>query len=155
MEIGVRVYSTTAPAFGRDEAILVDPRGTVLGTYQKAHPIPGSEKYTPGDGHVPVVRTPYGRIANVICYDADFPALMQVRADIMLVPSHDWRQYGRAHTDKAAVSAVEGGHALIRQDAEGSRPPTTPRDTSSPPPTTSRPTGETGRRWSPTSRCAA
>ncbi|MER6383043.1 nitrilase-related carbon-nitrogen hydrolase [Streptomyces sp. NPDC001250] len=119
LEIGVRVFSTTAPAYGRDEALLIDPRGTVLWTYQKAHPIPGSEQYTPGDGHVPVVRTPYGRLANVICADADYPALMRTRADIMLVPAHDWKEYGGAHTDKAALAAVEGGYSLIRQDAEG------------------------------------
>ncbi|WP_079071596.1 nitrilase-related carbon-nitrogen hydrolase [Streptomyces yokosukanensis] len=119
LEIGIRVYSTAAPAYGRDEALLVDPRGTVLWTYQKAHPIPGSERYTPGDGQVPVVRTPYGRLADVICYDADFPALMRTRADIMLVPAHDWKEYGGAHTDKAVLAAVEGGYSLIRQDAEG------------------------------------
>lgn len=119
LEIGVRVYSTTAPAHGRDEALLIDPRGTVLWTYQKAHPISGSERFTPGDGHVPVVRTPYGRLANVICYDADFPALMRTRADIMLVPAHDWKEYGGAHTDKAVLAAVEGGYSLVRQDAEG------------------------------------
>ncbi|KOV65548.1 nitrilase [Streptomyces sp. MMG1121] len=119
LEIGVRVYSAAPPAYGRDEALLIDPRGTVLWTYQKAHPIPGSERFTPGDGHVPVVRTPYGRLANVICYDADFPALMRTRADIMLVPSHDWKEYGAAHTDKAGLRAIEGGYALIRQDAEG------------------------------------
>ncbi|MFD8389047.1 nitrilase-related carbon-nitrogen hydrolase [Streptomyces sp. NPDC059680] len=119
LEIGVRVYSTTPPAYGRDEALLIDPRGKVLWTYQKAHPIPGSERFTPGDGRVPVVRTPYGRLAGVICYDADFPALMRTRADIMLVPSHDWREYGAAHTDKAGLRAVENGYALIRQDAEG------------------------------------
>ncbi|AOR37622.1 nitrilase [Streptomyces fodineus] len=119
LEIGVRVYSTTAPAYGRNEAFLIDPRGTVLWTYQKAHPIAGSERYTPGDGHVPIVRTPYGRLANVICQDADFPALMRTRADIMLVPAHDWKEYGAAHTDKAVLAAVEGGYALIRQDAGG------------------------------------
>ncbi|MGV4981207.1 nitrilase-related carbon-nitrogen hydrolase [Streptomyces sp. NRAIS4] len=119
LEIGVRVYSTTPPAYGRDEALLIDPRGKVLWTYQKAHPIPGSERFTPGDGHVPVVRTPYGRLANVICYDGDFPALMRTRADIMLVPSHDWKEYGAAHTDKAGLRAVENGYTLIRQDAEG------------------------------------
>ncbi len=119
LEIGVRVHSTTPPAYGRDEALLIDPRGTVLRTYQKAHPIPGSERFTPGDGHVPVVRTPYGRLANVICYDADFPALMRTRADIMLVPSHDWKEYGATHTDKARLRAIENGYALIRQDAEG------------------------------------
>ncbi|MFH9968378.1 nitrilase-related carbon-nitrogen hydrolase [Streptomyces mirabilis] len=119
LEIGVRVHTATAPAYGRNEAILIDPHGKVLWTYQKAHPIPGSEKYTPGDGRVPVVKTPYGRLANVICYDADFPAMMRVRADIMLVPSHDWREFGAPHTAKAALRAVESGYALVRQDAEG------------------------------------
>ncbi|MGI5230741.1 nitrilase-related carbon-nitrogen hydrolase [Actinoallomurus sp. CA-142502] len=119
LEIGLGVYSTTGPAYGRDEALLIGPDGKVQWTYQKAHPIPGSEPFTPGDGRVPVVATPYGRIANVICYDADFPDLMRVRADIMLVPSHDWREYGGPHTEKAALRAVEGGYALVRQDAEG------------------------------------
>lgn len=57
--------------------------------------------------------------AVVICYDADFPGLMRVRADIMLVPSHDWREYGRAHTEKAALRAIEDGYTLVRQDSEG------------------------------------
>ncbi|MEV7394626.1 nitrilase-related carbon-nitrogen hydrolase [Streptomyces sp. NPDC091215] len=119
LEIGVRVYSTTAPAHGRDEAVLIDPGGKVLWTYQKAHPIPGSEKFDPGDGRVPVVDTPYGRIANVICYDADFPAMMHTRADIMLVPSHDWKEYGGPHTEKASLRAIDSGYSLIRQDAQG------------------------------------
>ncbi|MGW2815777.1 nitrilase-related carbon-nitrogen hydrolase [Streptomyces sp. NPDC001415] len=119
LEIGVRTYSTTGPAFGRDEALLIDPHGKVLWTYQKAHPIPGSERYEPGDGRVPVADTPYGRIANVICYDADFPALMRTRADIMLVPSADWKEYGAAHTAKASLRAIEGGYSLVRQDAQG------------------------------------
>ncbi|MGD3112500.1 nitrilase-related carbon-nitrogen hydrolase [Streptomyces sp. YGL11-2] len=119
LEISLSVYSTTGPAYGRDEALLIDPHGTVLWTYQKAHPVPGSEPFTPGDGKVPVATTPYGRLANVICYDADFPGMMRVPADIMLVPSHDWAEYGRPHTQKAALRAVESGYALVRQDAEG------------------------------------
>ncbi|MCP2343804.1 nitrilase-related carbon-nitrogen hydrolase [Actinomadura rupiterrae] len=119
LEIGVNVYSTTGPAFGKDETLLIDPKGTVLWTYQKAHPIPGSETFKPGDGRVPVVSTPYGRLANVICYDADFPAMMRIRADIVLVPSHDWREYGDAHTRKASLRAIEGGYALFRQDGQG------------------------------------
>ncbi|MFJ5921239.1 nitrilase-related carbon-nitrogen hydrolase [Kitasatospora sp. NPDC092948] len=119
LEVGLRVDSAAGPAQDRDEALLIDPSGTVLWTYRKAHPIPGSESYAPGDGRVPVADTPYGRIADVICYDADFPALMQVRADLMLVPSHDWREYGSAHTKKAALRAVENGYSLIRQDSAG------------------------------------
>ena len=79
LEISVRVYSTTGPAHDRDKAILIDPRGRVLWIYQKAHPTPGSEKFMPGDGRVPVADTPYGRIGNVIRYDADFPATMRTR----------------------------------------------------------------------------
>ncbi|WP_274911665.1 nitrilase-related carbon-nitrogen hydrolase [Streptomyces sp. WZ-12] len=119
LEVGLRVHTARAPSYGRNEALLIDPRGTVRWTYQKAHPIPGSETYTPGDGRVPTAATPYGRIANVICYDADFPGLMRVPADLMLVPAHDWPEFGRVHTAKAAVRAVESGYALFRQDAEG------------------------------------
>ncbi|MEV4259751.1 nitrilase-related carbon-nitrogen hydrolase, partial [Spirillospora sp. NPDC049652] len=119
LEIGVNVYGATGPSFGKDETLLIGPDGAVLWTYQKAHPIPGSETFEPGDGHVPVVDTPYGRLANVICYDADYPAMMRVRADIMLVPSHDWREYGDAHTRKASLRAIEGGYALFRQDGQG------------------------------------
>ncbi|ARF56250.1 nitrilase-related carbon-nitrogen hydrolase [Streptomyces gilvosporeus] len=119
LEIGVRVYGTAGPRSDRDETALIDPHGTVRWTYQKAHPIPGSEPFAPGDGKVPVVDTPYGRIANVICYDADFPAMMRAGADIMLVPAHDWREYGGAHTQKAALRGIESGYAVVRQDAEG------------------------------------
>lgn len=107
----------SAPA--QDETHLIGPDGTVLWTYQKAHPIPGLEPYTPGDGVVPVVTTPYGRIANVICYDADFPAMMHVDADIMLVPGGDWPQMGRTHTQMAGLRAVENGYSLVRQDYDG------------------------------------
>ncbi|MFF0388069.1 nitrilase-related carbon-nitrogen hydrolase [Kitasatospora sp. NPDC004615] len=119
LEFGLRVDGTAGSAHDRDEALLIDPNGAVLWTYQKAHPIPGSERFAPGDGRVPVADTPYGRIADVICYDADYPALMRVRADLMLVPSHDWREYGGAHTKKAALRAVENGYALVRQDESG------------------------------------
>ncbi|PBC69981.1 apolipoprotein N-acyltransferase [Streptomyces sp. TLI_235] len=119
LEIGLGVYSSVGPAYGRDEAVFIDPHGDVLWTYQKAHPIPGSEKFRPGDGRVPVADTPYGRIADVICYDADFPSMMRTRADIMLVPAHDWKAYGSAHTRKASLRAIEDGYSLVRQDSEG------------------------------------
>src|SRR6266487_5338441 len=59
-----------------DEIILLDPSGSVVWRYQKAHPVPG-EPFPPGDGHVPTVQTPYGRLANVICFDADFPGTIR------------------------------------------------------------------------------
>ncbi|WP_432839932.1 nitrilase-related carbon-nitrogen hydrolase [Dactylosporangium sp. CA-092794] len=119
LDIAVQVVLPAKP-YGRDETVLLGPDGQVLWTYQKAHPIPGLEPYRPGDGRVPVVSTPYGRIANVICYDADFPAIMHVDADIMLVPGGDWPEMGRVHTQMAGLRAVENGYALVRQDYDGS-----------------------------------
>lgn len=119
LDVADHVYLPAAP-FGRDETHLIGPDGKLLWTYEKAHPIPGLEGYIPGDGKVPVVQTPFGRVANVICYDADFPAQMRADADIMLVPGGDWPQMGRVHTLKmASLRAIEQGHALFRQDVNG------------------------------------
>jgi apolipoprotein N-acyltransferase len=81
------------------------------------------ESYTPGDGRMPTVNTEYGRLGNVICFDADFPDLMRQGGrggvDVMLVPSSDWPGFGRVHTQKAILRAVENGYAVVRQDALG------------------------------------
>ncbi|MGX1770825.1 nitrilase-related carbon-nitrogen hydrolase [Nocardia brasiliensis] len=118
LDVAANVYLPSAP-YGRDETHFLGPDGALLWTYQKAHPIPGLETYTPGDGEVPVLNTPYGRIANVICYDADFPAMMHVAADIMLVPGGDWPEFGRLHTEMSSLRAIENGYALVRQDFNG------------------------------------
>lgn len=105
----------------KDETHMFGPSGAELWTYEKAHPIPGMEPYAPGDRKVPVINTPFGRIANVICYDADFPALFTgVDADIMLVPGGDWPEMGRTHTlHMASLRAIENGFSLFRQDVNG------------------------------------
>ncbi len=109
-----------APYFARNQ-VLVDPRGRTVCTYDKAHPVPGMDRIAAGDGRVPAVDSAYGRIANVICFDADFPDLMRQQAgvDLMLVPSNDWAEMGRVHTEKAALRAVENGYSLLRSDSHG------------------------------------
>nr|WP_240973304.1 carbon-nitrogen hydrolase family protein [Nonomuraea sp. FMUSA5-5] len=107
------------PRDSRDETHLIGPDGTVLWTYQKSHPVPGMEPYRPGNGVAPVVSTPYGRLAGVICNDADFPAMMRADADIMLVPGGDWPEIGRVHTVMAGLRAIENGYSLVRQDYVG------------------------------------
>lgn len=119
LDVAANVYLPDAP-YGRDETVLIGPDGGIMWTYQKRHPVPGMELYKPGDGPVPVVNTPYGRLANVICYDADFPALMHVNADIMLVPGGDWPELGRTHTQMEAMRAIENGYNLVRSDFDGS-----------------------------------
>ncbi|HEY4342963.1 MAG TPA: nitrilase-related carbon-nitrogen hydrolase [Parvibaculum sp.] len=119
LNLGEHIYLSKAP-YGRDQTRLIGPDGKLLWTYQKAHPIPGLETYIPGERKAAVVETPYGRLANVICYDADFPAMMGAEADIMLVPGGDWPEMGRVHTlGMARLRAIENGYALVRQDFNG------------------------------------
>lgn len=101
--------------FASNETELLDPKGSVLWSYQKRHPVPGMEPISPGSTLVPVVNTPFGKLSNVICYDADFPALLRTRADIMFVPGWDWPEIGASHTLKMArLRAIENGYSLVR-----------------------------------------
>lgn len=106
-----------------DRSMLLDSQGNVVWTYDKAHPIPGMENFTAGDGKVPTVDTPYGRLANVICFDGDFIDLMRQggnkQVDMMLVPSNDWRGIDPMHTQHIAYRAIENGYSLVRQNSNG------------------------------------
>jgi apolipoprotein N-acyltransferase len=99
-----------------DETLLIDPKGLVVWHYQKAHPVPGADPFPPGDGKVPMVQTPYGRLSNVICFDADFPGTIhqagQAGADVLLVPGNDWREIDPLHTQMATFRAIENGFSL-------------------------------------------
>lgn len=105
----------------RNEIVLLDPTGRAVWTYEKSFPVPGLDDLEPGDGRVRTIDTPIGRLAAVICFDADFPSLMRQAddVDVMLVPSNDWLEYGRTHTEKATVRSVENGYSLVRQDSNG------------------------------------
>jgi len=122
LDMGLCVATEQAPHV-QDQAILIDPQGQVLWTYNKARPVPGLDNLVPGDGKVPTVETPYGRISNVICFDGDFPYLSrqagQARADLMLIPSNDWRAIDPWHTQDITFRAIENGFSLVRQTSNG------------------------------------
>jgi predicted amidohydrolase len=67
-----------------NSAVLIDPRGEILGVYRKTHPF-GSEMrsrggwVTPGTD-VTVVDTDLGRLGMAICFDGDFPELWRIQA---------------------------------------------------------------------------
>ncbi len=120
--LGVLLQHPVQSSLALDESILIDPSGNIVWQYQKAHPVPG-EPESPGDGKVPTVQTPYGRLATVICFDADFPGTIrqvgQVGADVLLVPSNDWREIDPYHTQVATFHAIESGSSLVRQTTYG------------------------------------
>ena len=115
LNLAMRLYPEDASPLGLNRTVLVGPEGNVLWTYDKQHPVPGSEPTRAGDEPAPVVETPYGRISNLICYDADFPADARIDADIMLVPGVDWPEIGRLHSEMAKLRAIENGYAVVRQ----------------------------------------
>ncbi|WP_432987159.1 apolipoprotein N-acyltransferase [Dactylosporangium sp. CA-233914] len=122
LSAGMTVYTGTAP-YVRNQTALIAPSGEPLWTYQKAHPIPVLEPYAAGDGGVPVADTPFGRMATVICFDTNFPALLRQggrqRVDIMLAPSNDWRGIKDLHAENARFRAIENGYAVVRPTTEG------------------------------------
>jgi apolipoprotein N-acyltransferase len=108
------------PPLLQDEAVLIDPAGNVVWTYEKSHPAPGEQGLiTVGNGKIPVIDTPYGRLANAICFDLDFPATIrqagQARADLLLGPADDWKAIDPAHSQRATYRAIENGISIVRE----------------------------------------
>lgn len=105
-----------------NRAILIGPNGEILWDYAKSTQVL-NDGNAPGPGIIPAVDTPYGRLATVICFDADFPALVrqagQAQADILLVPSSDWEPIAEMHARIAVFRAIENGMALARPTRQG------------------------------------
>jgi apolipoprotein N-acyltransferase len=118
LQIGLlSLQPTDAHPLVEIRAVMFGPDGATLFDYPKATR-PLSDTNEPGPGIVPVVDTPYGRVATVICFDADMPWLVrqagQADADILLVPSSDWQEVAETHSRMADFRAVENGVAMVR-----------------------------------------
>jgi len=104
--------------FIENKALLFDPKGTVVNEFFKNRPVPLIEPSVPGDGKIPVASTNHGKLGISICYDADFPQLMrqlgEQGADILLLPSGDWKEVSPYHAQMAIVRAIENGTSLLR-----------------------------------------
>ncbi len=102
----------------KNRAVLIDPQGHVLWTYDKAHPGMTLPTVKDGPGIVPVANTPYGRLATVICIDAWYPDLMQQVSnkgiDLMLVPGLEWPGAYLWAPQDTSFRAIEYGYLLVR-----------------------------------------
>ena len=101
---------------------IIDPNGEVALTHIKygGNMFEGTLK---GDGVLQTVDTPYGKLSAVICWDADFPAVIQQAGeqgvDLLFVPSQDWLGVRDIHAGMAAFRAVENGMTVFRQTGQG------------------------------------
>ncbi|TPV96182.1 MAG: hypothetical protein B7733_06050 [Myxococcales bacterium FL481] len=112
----------TEPLFYENKYVFVRADGTIDHTYFKHEPVPG-EPAVRGDGPMPLVEDARGNVGGAICYDYDFPnlALGNARngADLVALPSSDWRGIDPIHTQMAAVRAIEGGTSVLRSTRFG------------------------------------
>jgi len=123
--MGLAVVSPRADRPLENKAVFVSPAGEVMASYNKTMAVPGLERQlmTPGTGRIPVVETPYGRVASPICFDLDFPHLVRqvgvAGADLLLVPAADWEAITHLHQAMAEFRAVENGTGMVRVTRSG------------------------------------
>jgi apolipoprotein N-acyltransferase len=103
-----------------NKAIVIAPDGSIRHVYHKDRPVPGPElQHTErGDSTVRSVETPWGRLAVLVCFDADHPGrwreVARSGADLAVVPSSDWAAISAAHAEIAVTQAVRAGVCLLR-----------------------------------------
>jgi len=106
-----------------NKLLLFDPAGNIVIEHIKygGHVFEGNR--IQGNGKLQTVETPFGVISGVICYDGDYPAIIQQAGwkgtSLMLVPSKDWREIDPVHTHMAVFRAIENGMSLVRQTDDG------------------------------------
>ena len=100
--------------------IVINPSGEIV-VNQLKYGATIISNNTPGDRILQTVDTPYGTLIGIICWDADFPTVVnQVGhkgADILFIPSGDNLGVARLHAQQAIFRAIENGVSLIRQDS--------------------------------------
>lgn len=103
--------------------LLIDPTGTIAINHVKygGHIMEGYR--IQGDGKLQAVDTPFGVLSGVICYDMDYPAVIQqagqLGVGLMLAPSSDGQAIDPVHSQMAVFSAIENGMSLVRQADQG------------------------------------
>lgn len=107
-----------------NKSILITNDGSIGWEYKKSRLTPAEiPLVNPGNSIIPTFDSEYGRIANVICYDYDFPGLLKQanknKVDIMLVPAYDWEGFASLHSKMAQFETLQSGRLLIRSNGNG------------------------------------
>lgn len=117
----VKVVSSDPLRF-ENKYVMIDPSGQAVETYLKHQPVPG-EPAIQGQTPLSVYQIGGVNLGGAICYDYDFPYLAngygELQADIVAVPSSDWKGIDPLHTQMAAFRAIEQGHSVLRSTRFG------------------------------------
>jgi apolipoprotein N-acyltransferase len=101
--------------------MIIDPKGEVVVDQLKYGCTAAFGMYS---AQVQTVDTPYGRLAGVLCCDADFPYVLRQTSrkgvDILLVPSYEpTREELWAHSEIVPFRAIENGISIFRITIQG------------------------------------
>ena len=102
----------------QNKLLVIDPTGAIVIEHIKygGNIVEGTLL---GDGKLQSIDTPFGVLAGVICWDMDYPAVIQQTGrngtGLLLVPSKDWFEIDPLHSHMAVFRAIENGMSLVRQ----------------------------------------
>ncbi|MCP4119213.1 MAG: hypothetical protein GY737_28185 [Desulfobacteraceae bacterium] len=107
----------------KNKLAWIDPDGNVMQEYNKSKPGPPLEPIPPGKGVIPVLPTPWGKIASVICADQDYPGLVRQagkkKAGLLLIASLNWKSVSPLHSHMGVFRAIENGCSMVKATGEG------------------------------------
>jgi apolipoprotein N-acyltransferase len=116
------IPTSTDPLKYDNKYLLLGNEGNILYEYHKHEPVPG-EPAIKGKEDIKTFQIHGAQVGGAICYDYDFPYLAakfgDQGADVMAIPSSDWRGIDPIHTEMAAYRAIEQGHSVIRSTRFG------------------------------------
>jgi apolipoprotein N-acyltransferase len=126
LQISLGVFTRTqAMPYYLNQSILFDNSGKTVWTYEKSYPVIPTESYvTPRGGRrLPIVDTPYGRMATAICNDFHFQWLIRQAGergvDIMMAPYNDVHPFEQQDAVVAMMRSVENGYSMVKATGIG------------------------------------
>ena len=103
--------------------LLIDPTGAIVLEHVKYGGALMAPNMLVGDGKLKTVNTPFGTLSGVICWDADYAAVIreagQKDVGLMLDPSSDSIEIDPVHTHMVVFRAIENGMSFVRQTEWG------------------------------------
>ncbi len=107
----------------KNKLLVFDPNGAIAIEHVKYGGRISEGYREQGDGILRTVTTPFGVLGGLICYDMDYPAIVEQAGlngtGLMLDPSSDWQDIDPIHTYMAVFPAIENGMSVVRQTDGG------------------------------------
>lgn len=122
--IGVGVMDSKLKEKGENTAIFIDPAGEIKWKHVKSYLVPILEGpfFKQGERKIPVLDTPYGKIASVICFEYDHHHYVRSAGQgitLFLVPALDGKTLTPVHSHMAVFRGIENGYSVLKPTGEG------------------------------------